>query len=149
MQNTRPANNTDTNNTDTNNIDMDYDVLADWAQTPDATAAFAEAAKTSTPASRDTRHEGVRALLAAALPADPAQDSPFEAFTRNELAKTRGRGRPTLTGTTGTGRSRSRQVRLPADLDQRLTAYTSRAHLKPSEVMREAIASYLDRHQSA
>src|ERR1035438_8871780 len=126
MQNTRPANNTDTNNTDTNNIDinntdtnntdtndidMDYDVLADWAQTPDATAAFAEAAKTSTPASRDTRHEGVRALLAAALPADPAQDSPFEAFTRNELAKTRGRGRPTLTGTTGTGRrSEERRV---------------------------------------
>jgi len=56
---------------------------------------------------------------------------------------------PTLTGTTGTGRSRSRQVRRPADLDQRLTAYTSRAHVKTSEVMREAIASYLDRHQIA
>ena len=143
MQNTRPANNTD------NDIDMDYDALADWAEAPDATATFAEAAKTSTPASRDTRHEGVRALLAAALPADPAQDSPFEAFTRNELAKTRGRGRPTLTGTTGTGRSRSRQVRLPADLDQRLTAYTIHAHLKPSEVMRDAIASYLDRQHDA
>jgi hypothetical protein len=145
MQNNRPA-----NNTDTKNSDMDYDALADWAQTPEATAAFAEAAKTSTPATRDTRHEGVRALLAAALPADPAQDSPLEAFTRNELEVTsRGRGRPTLTGTTGTGRSRARQVRLPTDLDQRLTDYTSLAHLKPSEVMREAIASYLDRHQSA
>ncbi|HEY8717360.1 hypothetical protein [Pengzhenrongella sp.] len=144
MQNTRPANNTDTD-------DMDYDALADWAQTPESTAAFAEAAKTSTPATRDTRHESVRALLAAALPADPAQDSPLEAFARNELNTTsrgRGRGRPTLTGTTGTGKSRARQVRLPTDLDQRLTAYTSRAHLKPSEVMREAIASYLDRQQS-
>ena len=54
MQNTHPA-----NNTDTNDIDMDYDVLADWAQTPDATAAFAEAAKTSTPASREDRKSTV------------------------------------------------------------------------------------------
>ncbi len=129
--------------------DTDYDALADWAESPAATAAFAEAAKTSTPESRDARHEEIRVLLAAALPADPALDSPIEAFTRNELARTsRGRGRPSLTGTTGTGRSRARQVRLSADLDQRLTAYTSRSHRSSSDVMREAIASYLDNHQS-
>lgn len=139
-----------TTRADTDNSDMDYDTLADWAQTPEATAAFAEAAKTSTPATRAAALESVRGVLAAALPADPAHDSPLEAFARSELDMiSRGRGRPTLTGTTGTGKSRARQVRLSTDLDQRLTDYTSRTHLKPSAVMREALASYLDRHQSA
>lgn len=123
-----------------------FEAMADWAQGPAAAEAFTAAATTTTRAQREELQEQMRATLAASLPTDPAHDSPVEAFTRAELAKTgRGRGRPSLAGTTGTGTSRARQVRLSSDLDERLSAYTKRADVRASDVMRQAIASYLDR----
>jgi hypothetical protein len=54
-------------------------------------------------------------------------------------------GRPTLNGTVATGKSPTRQVRLPSHLDALLTERAAAEHRKPSEVMREALALYLEK----
>lgn len=52
-------------------------------------------------------------------------------------------GRPGLGGTSSAGRSPKRQVRLPRDLDQLLDQRAAEQHRTPSELMRDAIDSYL------
>lgn len=63
-------------------------------------------------------------------------------MTEDELnaAARRGRGRPSLSGG---GRSPSRQVRLPADLDALLIERAATEGRPMSDVLREAVASYL------
>lgn len=46
----------------------------------------------------------------------------------------------------GRGKSPVRTVRLPHELDAQLAAYADGAHSTPSDVMRQAVAEYLDRH---
>lgn len=52
-------------------------------------------------------------------------------------------GRPSLNGQAGTGKSPVRHVRLPSDLDALLIQRAAAEERKPSEVVREALASYL------
>lgn len=55
-------------------------------------------------------------------------------------------GRPGLDGTAGNGPSPKRQVRLTRDLDARLNEFLSVEHRDRSDVMREALGEYLERH---
>lgn len=57
-----------------------------------------------------------------------------------DAATTRGRGRPSLSGS---GRSPARQVRLPAELDTLLVERAHREKRALSDVLRDAVASYL------
>ncbi|KZE39556.1 hypothetical protein [Microbacterium sp. T32] len=52
-------------------------------------------------------------------------------------------GRPGLSGRAGSGPSPKRQVRLPRELDDLLTQRAARDHLRPSQIMRDAIDAYL------
>ena len=70
-----------------------------------------------------------RAILEAALGSGKALD--------------RALGRPSLNGQAGTGQSPVRHVRLPHDLDALLIQRAAAEDRKPSEVVREALASYL------
>lgn len=120
----------------------EYAAAADWAErdAPDATAGVTHSAP-------DAAQHG-RALIAAYLPDDPADDSPPEAFARAELARIRrGPGRPSLTGP-GV-QSKPRQVRLPSALDDALARYVTQAHTTRSEVMRVALEEYLEAHKPA
>ncbi|MGW4633367.1 CopG family ribbon-helix-helix protein [Nocardia sp. NPDC004415] len=53
-------------------------------------------------------------------------------------------GRPA--GGSRGGKSPVRTVRLPAELDARLTAYADEAETTPSDVLRRAVVEYLARH---
>ncbi|MFF1555776.1 hypothetical protein ACFVX3_32670 [Rhodococcus erythropolis] len=55
------------------------------------------------------------------------------------------RGRP-AGAEAGRGRSPIRAVRLPQDLDERLTEYAHSADSTPSDVLRQAVVEYMDRH---
>lgn len=55
------------------------------------------------------------------------------------------RGRPGLSGTVGAGPSPKRQVRLPHELDALLRARAEAEHRKPSDLMRDALAEYLNK----
>lgn len=55
------------------------------------------------------------------------------------------RGRP-ATAAAGRGKSPVRTVRLPRDLDDRLAEYADEAASTPSEVLRQAVIEYMDRH---
>ena len=70
-----------------------------------------------------------RALLAAALGSEEAVD--------------RAIGRPSLNRRRPAGESPVRHIRLSAELDAALTARASAEHRNASEVMREALAAYL------
>lgn len=59
------------------------------------------------------------------------------------LAEAIGRGRPGLEGKAGVGPSVKRQVRLPQDLDARLTARAEQEHVDLSVIMRRALDDYL------
>ncbi len=59
-----------------------------------------------------------------------------------EAARARSRGRPRLPGTP-TGTSPSRRVRLPADVDARLTARAAAEGRPMSALMRDAVSDYL------
>lgn len=59
-----------------------------------------------------------------------------------------GRGRPALAGT-ARGKSPTRTVRFPRDLDAALTAQAATEHRKPSDLVRDAVASYLNSHQAS
>lgn len=52
-------------------------------------------------------------------------------------------GRPSLDGRSGSGPSPKRQVRLPRDVDDRLMARAAAEHREVSELLREAIITYL------
>lgn len=73
---------------------------------------------------------------------EPGRDFLAQYLTEDELraASRRGRGRPSLSGA---GRSPSRQVRLPADLDALLVERAAHEGRPMSDVLREAVASYL------
>jgi hypothetical protein len=71
---------------------------------------------------------------------------------RGEAAATRGRdvlakalgGRPSIDPNAKPGQhARVRQVRVPTDIDTALTAFAARQKLKPSDVIRDALTSYL------
>lgn len=57
-------------------------------------------------------------------------------------------GKPTLghTHAQHTGRSPRRQVRLPEDINRRLDAYAAATGRTPSEVIRDALTSWLTNH---
>lgn len=55
----------------------------------------------------------------------------------------RAMGRPSLDGTMRAGKSPVRHVRLPQELDALLAQRAEQENRKPSEVMREALDSYL------
>lgn len=59
-----------------------------------------------------------------------------------------GRGRPALAGTP-TGKSPTRTFRFPRDLDAALAAQALTEHRKPSELVRDAVATYLSSHQAS
>jgi hypothetical protein len=59
-----------------------------------------------------------------------------------EAARARSRGRPRLPGTP-TGASPSRRVRLPADVDARLTARAAAEGRPMSAILRDAVSDYL------
>lgn len=59
------------------------------------------------------------------------------------LSEAIGRGRPGLEGKAGVGPSVKRQVRLPQDLDARLTARAEQEHVELSVIMRRALDDYL------
>jgi Arc/MetJ-type ribon-helix-helix transcriptional regulator len=113
-----------------------------WAESDDAIEAV-RAALASRPApSKQDATEAGRAAIEAALPRDPKDDTPAEAFARAELIRLgRGPGRPSLTG--GPGKSIVRQVRLPRDLDARLELAIESTHRKRSELVRAALENYL------
>ena len=58
-----------------------------------------------------------------------------------EMGSTLRMGRPVGEGRRGS--SPTRTIRLPAELNRRLDAYTSAEHTTPSEVMRRALDEYL------
>lgn len=121
--------------------EAEYAALADWAEheLPSlAPGTFADARH-----GEGSRAEA-RALIAAYLPDNPADDSPAEAFARAEIARAnRGPGRPSLTspGVPST----VRQVRLPGALDARLALFVAAEHTSRSAVMRTALEQYLER----
>jgi len=108
----------------------DHVAAAEWAETniPD----LADQTKNS-------GGEAARAMLERAMDADAAPDTPVEAYARALIR----RGRPSLTAP-GV-HSKARQVRLPDTLDARLEQYVARTHTSRSEVMRIALAQYLER----
>ena len=99
-----------------------YDALADWAEHDRAIAA------------------GDATILRGEAAAE---------FGRKMLERA-GVGRPRLDPTEAvTGRSPRRQVRLPQALSDGVDQLAAAQGRAASEVMREAIADYLDRNQSA
>lgn len=59
-------------------------------------------------------------------------------------------GRPSIDPRAEPGKhARKRQVRLPADVDQRLAALAAAQKRSASEVMRDALTEYLSSHQPA
>lgn len=54
-------------------------------------------------------------------------------------------GRPAASEA-GRGKSPVRTVRLPRHLDERLTKYADSAGSTPSDVLRQAVVEYMDRH---
>ena len=72
---------------------------------------------------------------------------PGRAYLENLLGSSdavdRAMGRPNIDGTMAPGKSPVRHVRLPRELDARLTAAAEQEHRKPSELMREALDRYL------
>lgn len=60
-----------------------------------------------------------------------------------EMGSTLRMGRPV--GESRRGSSPTRTIRLPAELNRRLDAYTAAEHTTPSEVMRRALDEYLGR----
>jgi hypothetical protein len=63
------------------------------------------------------------------------------------LLERAGGGRPPLDPTAAPGQhSPVRQVRLPADLNDQLTAVAAAEHRRPSDVIRSALADYLATH---
>jgi len=104
-------------------IDEDhYNALSEWAESYDFTT------DTDAVVTRGEGPEPGRAFLAPFM--SPAE---LDTVTR--------RGRPSLSGA---GTSPKRQVRLPADLDAALQERARAEGRKPSAVMREALARYLD-----
>ncbi len=67
----------------------------------------------------------------------------LEAALGSSKALDRALGRPSLNGQAGTGKSPVRHVRIPRDLDALLIQRAAAEERKPSEVVREALASYL------
>lgn len=60
-----------------------------------------------------------------------------------------GVGRPSLAQNAGvSGVSPKRQVRLPQPLSNKLDELAERQHRKPSELMREAVEEYLQKHSA-
>ena len=58
-------------------------------------------------------------------------------------------GRPSIDPNASPGEhARKRQVRLSAEIDQRLTALASAQQRSASDIMREALADYLHGHQA-
>ncbi len=96
------------------------DVLSDWAESADFTIA------TSATITKSGRSGAGHAILETAMGSSAAVD--------------RAIGRPSL-GRTGT--SPSRTLRLPRELDEALVARAAAEHRKPSEIVREALSSYL------
>lgn len=64
----------------------------------------------------------------------------LEAAMGSQAAVRRAVGKPSLSEK---GSSPSRSVRLPADMDAQLLAVASKAHTKPSEIIRRALGEYL------
>ncbi|HEY8692546.1 MAG TPA: CopG family transcriptional regulator [Chloroflexota bacterium] len=62
-----------------------------------------------------------------------------EAERGNDLARLRPRGRPPI----GTSAAKVTQVRLPPDLSEALDQRASHEHIRPSEVIRQALRAYL------
>lgn len=105
----------------------------------DAMSAWAESDEFDIPDTAEVREsdhseEAGRPLLEAAM----GKEALDEAIGRG--------GRPGLDGTAGNGPSPKRQVRLTRDLDARLTEFVTVVHRDRSEVMREALGEYLERH---
>lgn len=63
-----------------------------------------------------------------------------------ELGASLRMGRPVGRGGERRGASPTRTVRLPAELEMRLEAYVSVSDTKPSDVIRQALDEYLNRH---
>lgn len=85
---------------------------------------------------------GADAVVHAGQGEAPGREFLEQFMTPDELdaAVGRGRGRPSLSGS---GRSPARQVRLPAELDALLVKRASTEGRPMSEVLRDAVASYL------
>ncbi|MEL4506396.1 CopG family transcriptional regulator [Luteococcus sp. H138] len=100
---------------------IDFTELADWAESDQAT----RAPQTSPVLHGEEAQRASRALL--------------------------GRGRPTLGAghATGKGESPRRQLRLDAETNQRLDAYAAQHHMSASEVMRRALANFLNSETAA
>ncbi len=72
-----------------------------------------------------------------------------DARTASAAFFSRALGHPTLGESHAAGESARRQVRLPADLNQRLDSYTAEHHTSPSAVIRDALERYLATTQPA
>lgn len=101
-----------------NDKNSDYDELADWAEH-----------EMTLPKNSATAKRGAEAAAAG-----------------RELLDRVGAGRPSLAG--ASGESPKRQVRLPAPLSNKLDELAERQHRKPSELMREAVEEYIQRHSA-
>ena len=100
--------------------EKDYQAAADWA----------EHEMTLKPNSRTARR--------GAIAAD---------YGREVVERASG-GRPSIDPNADPGQhARKRQVRLSAEIDQRLTALASAQQRSASEIMREALTDYLQGHQ--
>jgi len=107
------------NNNDKN---TDYDELAEWAE-HDMTL----------PKDSATAKRGDDAAAAAG----------------KALLERVGAGRPSLAQDAGiSGASPKRQVRLPQPVSNQLDELAQRQHRKPSELMREAVEEYIQKHSA-
>lgn len=104
-----------------NDKNTDYDELAEWAE-----------------------HDMT-------LPKDSATAKRGDdaAATGKALLERVGAGRPSLAQDAGiSGVSPKRQVRLPQPLSNKLDELAQRQHRKPSELMREAVEEYIQKHSA-
>ena len=74
----------------------------------------------------------------------PTPTAPAGTVTAEEVEEAL-RGRPTLGSNQNTGESPKRQVRLPRDLSSALDARAESEHRTASDIMRDALAQYLER----
>lgn len=84
-------------------------------------------------------------LEPAGSPPTPAGAPAAERATDEDLGELTSMGRPSLSGTQGLGPSPRRQVRLPRDLDAALTEREKTENRGASDIIRDAIAEYLQR----
>lgn len=99
-------------------------------------------AASTTPDELDALLRELEEIPAADAPGTPAGSTDERANEKDAL-ELAALGRPSLSGRPGSGPSPKRQVRLSRELDAALTARALKEHRNASDVIRDALDSYL------